>query len=116
MSHLQMKNGVKYQIFVRRKLRFGQLLVTCTEFAMSSYGKFTGHLLSNKHFYQVPYQVRTKARYLTTVLEKFELKMFNTRQDRETFIFYKFNSKGDNLKQVECLIEFEAVCLVFLIK
>ena len=29
---------------------------------------------------------------------------------------YDFNSKGDNLKQVEILIEFEAVCWEFLIK
>ena len=29
---------------------------------------------------------------------------------------YNFNSKGDNLRQVEFLIEFEAVCWEFLIK
>ena len=49
MSHLQIKKG-KVANFRATEMILWQLLVTCTEFALSSYGKFIGNCLSNKHF------------------------------------------------------------------
>ena len=57
--------------------------------------------------------MRTKARSKTTVFQKFQVKTFKIEKH---LIPYNLNSKGDNLRQVEVLIEFEAVCSEILIK
>ena len=65
---LKWKNGVKYQMFVSNEktglsIKFSYQgidvfvsLVTCIEFALSSYGKHTGNFLSNKQDYEVPFK------------------------------------------------------------
>ena len=110
MSHYQMKNGFKYQIFVPRKLCFWHLLVTCIEFALSSYGKFIGNFLSNKQDYEVPVKCAQRREAKQQFSKNSKWKFLIPRKIEEHLIPYDFNSKGDNLRQAAFLTEFEAVC------
>ena len=113
MSHPQMENGVKYQMFEPRKWYFGHLLVTCTEFALSLFGKFIGNFLVNKQFLEVSYQMREAKQQFS---ENSKWKHLTPSNVDNHLIPYNFNSKGDYLRQAEFWIVFEAVCLGFLIK
>ena len=60
--------------------------------------------------------MRTKARNQTKFSENSKWKRLTPGKIEKHLIPYNFNSKGDILKQVQILIEFEIVCWEFLIK
>ena len=60
--------------------------------------------------------MRIKTRSQTTVFQNFQVKLPTPGKMEKHLIPYNFNSKGDNLRQVAFLTEFEAVCWEFLIK
>ena len=70
--------------------------------------------VNNFRRFHIKYAQRQEAKQQFSKNSKW--KLLTPGKIEKHLIPYNFNSKGDNLTQVEILIEFEAVCSEFLIK
>ena len=78
---------------------FWHILVTCIEFALSSYRKLIGNFLSNKQVKEVPFKCTQRREAKQQFSKNSKRKLLTPGKIEKHLIPYNFNSKGDNLRQ-----------------